>query len=77
MDPKNKYSKMWSNKEHKHQLEGDFNSVPKHFYTNFKTNLVRDAHYMAKKIVENRSMSPMMQSGYHLEGCEAANGSSI
>lgn len=32
---------------------------------------------MAKKIVENRSMSPMMQSGYHLEGCEGGNGSSI
>ena len=30
-----------------------FGAVPKHFYSNYKTNMMRDAHHLAKSIVEN------------------------
>ena len=39
----------WNDKDVKAK-DDLFNSIPKHFYTNYKTNMMRDAHYMAKAI---------------------------
>ena len=71
MDPKNKFNGRWKDKAHM-QREDDWNHVPKHFYTNFKTNLVRDAHYMAKAIVNSRSSHSPLRHG-HTETCDKHN----
>jgi len=42
---------MWSDKEHKDPKRLDWENVPRHYYSNFKTNMVRDAHFIAKQIV--------------------------
>lgn len=60
MDPKNPFAGQWKDREHRPPKE--FKDIPRHFYTNYKTNLIRDAHYMAKAIVGNRSQSPMSRS---------------
>ena len=70
LDKNGKYHNPWKDKNHVAQSK-DFTGVPKHFYSNFKTNLIRDAHYMAKRINEhNRSLSPMQNSC--LGTCQAA-----
>ena len=40
-------------------ITDELKKIPKNFYTNHRTNMIRDAHYMAKAIVNNRSNSPM------------------
>jgi len=47
-----KFKNIWKDKEHRPPRE-DYHQVPKHYYSNYKTNMIRDAHYMAKRIVEN------------------------
>ena len=61
---------LWKDKEHRPPPVADLSQVPKHFYTNYKTNMIRDAHYMAKAIVNARSQSPIMQSNNHLSTCD-------
>ena len=60
LDPKNKFAKRWQDKIHVTPAPAnDFYEIPKRFYTNYKTNAIRDAHYMAKAIMRNnRSISP-------------------
>ena len=83
LDPKNKFNQRWRDKEFVPRIE-DFKQVPKHFYSNFKTNLIRDAHYMAKAIVQNRSHSPI-QGGrasaagsiQHADTCPGSHNASV
>ena len=64
-DPHNKFTKRWEDKNHIGPHGQDFKDIPKHFYTNYKTNLIRDAHYMAKALVRNRSVSPAANPCVH------------
>ena len=61
MDQNGKYYNRWRDKPHRTVGDG-YHDVPRHFYDNFKSSLIRDAHYMAKQIIEqnnNRSASPL------------------
>ena len=49
----NKFGNMWRDKEHRAKTRHDWDNVPRHYYSNYKTNMVRDAHFMAKKIVDD------------------------
>ena len=55
LDPSNKFNARWKDKDHRDHPYDALKAVPKNFYTNFKTNLIRDAHYMAKAITAHRS----------------------
>ena len=57
--------------------EKDFNDVPRHYYSNFKTNLVRDAHYMAKAIVNSHSSHSPIRNGVLLNSAGAIGGQSV
>ena len=40
-------------KDHKSPADTNFfRDVPKHFYANFKTNMIKDAHFMAKEMAK-------------------------
>lgn len=56
--------KYWNDRQVKSKGEESFGSVPKRFYSNYKTNLVRDAHDLAKLVV-----SDSMQQ--HEPGCRS------
>ena len=49
----NQFSNMWRDKAHRSRHRHDWDHVPRHYYSNYKTNMVRDAHFMAKKIVDS------------------------
>lgn len=55
LDPHHKFHNRWKDKEHRDLHSDALKAVPKNFYNNFKTNLVRDAHYMASAIKAHRS----------------------
>ena len=66
--PHNKnFFNMWRDKEVRSKSRHDLPKVPQHYYSNYKTNMVRDAHFMAKRIVDKHA-----QGIVHLEGCAAA-----
>ena len=48
LDDNNPY-RFWADRDRKTRKE-NFNHVPKHFYTNYKTSLMRDAHEVAKVV---------------------------
>jgi len=53
-----KFKNIWADKEQQRPRD-DWSQVPKHYYSNYKTNLIRDAHYIAKRIVSSAtSQSP-------------------
>ena len=71
LDPSNKFATRWADHDHK----GGFKTrhVPQHFYKNYKHNLIRDAHSMAKTIQQNRSQSPVQKEcghGNHENNCD-------
>lgn len=68
-DKSNRFHDRWKDKEHRVVQEG-FTDVPRHFYTNYKTNLIRDAHYMAKRIIDDHQTASPMQNE-HLDSCVA------
>ena len=72
MDEHGRFNERWRDKEHRATGQ-DYAGVPKHFYRNFKSNLIRDAHHMAKELVgHNRSLSPGQPSrlGGSPDNCE-------
>lgn len=40
----NKYGAIWRDKEKKRKTRDDWSAVPKKFYSNYKSNMIRDAH---------------------------------
>ena len=48
LDDHNPY-RFWADRDRKTRQE-HFNAVPKHFYTNYKTSMMRDAHEVAKVV---------------------------
>ena len=51
----NPFTRLWMDKEHKAPREKSFKEVPRHFYTSFKTNLIRDAHYMSRALAGSQT----------------------
>ena len=48
------FGSMWTDKEHRFENES-FKTVPKHYYSNYKSNLVRDAHVSMHEKSASRS----------------------
>jgi hypothetical protein len=47
LDPSVKFAKNWQDKIHVPATNDVNKVIPKNFYSNYKTNLIRDAHYLA------------------------------
>ena len=63
MAPHNRqFGQMWRDREHRDD-SSSYTTIPKHYYSNYKTNMVRDAHVTAAE--KSASRSPLK----HMQGC--------
>jgi len=64
--------RFWQDRDRRTKKD-TFNFVPRNFYTNYKTSLMRDAHDIAANIASQSTMFPEESHVCHEKMCDCAN----